>query len=269
MNQDPNMNQNQNMMNGQTVMNGMNQGVETVPVQVNPVMDQQQQPVQMDRDQLTRTQVLNINDVEQTAQQERHNTNIKKLGFFVLAIAVILITGGVSYQMLGIGVPEKASPTPTPASTPEPANTPNAIDTTPTGPYCRLEVPQDADGTDKVFTYTLNYEGDVLKGYTKNINITQTEGNADGVTAVDSFTNEYSAYTSTQFNGYVLGVTPTNNNNLVGVQIDANVDLTTLDQSVLVEPFISNEYIKVEFQLDQPKADVTAYLQGLGYTCVE
>ena len=79
MNQDPNMmNQNQNMMNGQTIMNGMNQGVETVPVQVNPVMDQQQQPVQMDRDQLTRTQVLNINDVEQTAQQERHNTNIKK-----------------------------------------------------------------------------------------------------------------------------------------------------------------------------------------------
>ena len=84
MNQDPNMmNQSQNMVNGQTIMNGMNQGVETVPVQVNPVMDQQQQPVQMDKDQLTRTQVLNINDVEQTAQQERHNTNIKKLGLLV------------------------------------------------------------------------------------------------------------------------------------------------------------------------------------------
>ena len=52
MNQDPNMmNQSQNMVNGQTIMNGMNQGVETVPVQVNPVMDQQQQPVQMDKDQ--------------------------------------------------------------------------------------------------------------------------------------------------------------------------------------------------------------------------
>ena len=266
MNQDPNM-MNQNMVNGQTIMNGMNQGVETVPVQVNPVMDQQQQPVQMDKDQLTRTQVLNINDVEQTAQQERHNTNIKKLGFFVLAIAVILITGGVSYQMLGIGVPEKATPATTPST--EPTSSPNAIDTTPTGPYCRLDIPQDADGTDKVFTYTLNYEGDLLKGYTKNINISQTEGNADGVTTVDNYTSEYSSYTSTQFNGYVLGVTPTNNNNLVGVQIDANVDLTTLDQSVLVEPFISNDYIKVEFQLDQPKADVTAYLQGLGYTCVE
>lgn len=266
MNQDPNM-MNQNMVNGQTIMNGMNQGVETVPVQVNPVMDQQQQPVQMDKDQLTRTQVLNINDVEQTAQQERHNTNIKKLGFFVLAIAVILITGGVSYQMLGIGVPEKATPATTPST--EPTSSPNAIDTTPTGPYCRLDIPQDADGTDKVFTYTLNYEGDLLKGYTKNINISQTEGNADGVTTVDNYTSEYSSYTSTQFNGYVLGVTPTNNNNLVGVQIDANVDLTTLDQSVLVEPFISNEYIKVDLQLDQPKADVTAYLQGLGYTCVE
>ena len=263
MNQDPNMmNQSQNMVNGQTIMNGMNQGVETVPVQVNPVMDQQQQPVQMDKDQLTRTQVLNINDVEQ-----RHNTNIKKLGFFVLAIAVILITGGVSYQMLGIGVPEKATPATTPST--EPTSSPNAIDTTPTGPYCRLDIPQDADGTDKVFTYTLNYEGDLLKGYTKNINISQTEGNADGVTTVDNYTSEYSSYTSTQFNGYVLGVTPTNNNNLVGVQIDANVDLTTLDQSVLVEPFISNEYIKVDLQLDQPKADVTAYLQGLGYTCVE
>ena len=250
-----------------TIMNGMNQGVETVPVQVNPVMDQQQQPVQMDKDQLTRTQVLNINDVEQTAQQERHNTNIKKLGFFVFAIAVILITGGVSYQMLGIGVPEKATPATTPST--EPTSSPNAIDTTPTGPYCRLDIPQDADGTDKVFTYTLNYEGDLLKGYTKNINISQTEGNADGVTTVDNYTSEYSSYTSTQFNGYVLGVTPTNNNNLVGVQIDANVDLTTLDQSVLVEPFISNEYIKVDLQLDQPKADVTAYLQGLGYTCVE
>lgn len=268
MNQDPNMmNQSQNMVNGQTIMNGMNQGVETVPVQVNPVMDQQQQPVQMDKDQLTRTQVLNINDVEQTAQQERHNTNIKKLGFFVFAIAVILITGGVSYQMLGIGVPEKATPATTPST--EPTSSPNAIDTTPTGPYCRLDIPQDADGTDKVFTYTLNYEGDLLKGYTKNINISQTEGNADGVTTVDNYTSEYSSYTSTQFNGYVLGVTPTNNNNLVGVQIDANVDLTTLDQSVLVEPFISNEYIKVDLQLDQPKADVTAYLQGLGYTCVE
>ena len=266
MNQDSNM-MNQNMVNGQTIMNGMNQGVETVPVQVNPVMDQQQQPVQMDKDQLTRTQVLNINDVEQTAQQERHNTNIKKLGFFVLAIAVILITGGVSYQMLGIGVPEKATPATTPST--EPTSSPNAIDTTPTGPYCRLDIPQDADGTDKVFTYTLNYEGDLLKGYTKNINISQTEGNADGVTTVDNYTSEYSSYTSTQFNGYVLGVTPTNNNNLVGVQIDANVDLTTLDQSVLVEPFISNEYIKVDLQLDQPKADVTAYLQGLGYTCVE
>ena len=266
MNQDPNMNQNQNMMNG------MNQGVEAVPVQVNPaqmntVVEGQPQPVQIDRDQLTRTQVLNINDVEQTAQQEKRNTNIKKIGLFILIIAVILITGGVSYQLLGIGVPEKE--TPTPASTPEPTSTPNAIDTTPTGPYCRLEIPQDADGTDKVFTYTLNYEGDVLKGYTKNINITQTEGNADGVTAVNNFTNEYSAYTSTQFNGYVLSVTPSNNNNLSGVQIEANVDLTVLDQSILVEPFVSNEYIKVDFQLDQPKADVVAYLQGLGYTCVE
>ena len=162
MNQDPNMmNQSQNMVNGQTIMNGMNQGVETVPVQVNPVMDQQQQPVQMDKDQLTRTQVLNINDVEQTAQQERHNTNIKKLGFFVLAIAVILITGGVSYQMLGIGVPEKATPATTPST--EPTSSPNAIDTTPTGPYCRLDIPQDADGTDKVFTYTIN-EFDSFKG---------------------------------------------------------------------------------------------------------
>ena len=83
MNQDPNMNQNQNMMNG------MNQAVQTVPVQIdpaqmNPVVEGQPQPVQIDRDQLTRTQVLNINDVEQTAQQERHNTNIKKIGFFVL-----------------------------------------------------------------------------------------------------------------------------------------------------------------------------------------
>ena len=80
MNQDPNMNQNQNMMNG------MNQAVQTVPVQIdpaqmNPVVEAQPQPVQIDRDQLTRTQVLNINDVEQTAQQERHNTNIKKLDF--------------------------------------------------------------------------------------------------------------------------------------------------------------------------------------------
>ena len=79
MNQDPNMmNQNQNVVNGQTAMNGMNQGVETVPAQMNPVVEGQPQPVQIDRDQLTRTQVLNINDVEQTAQQERHNTNIKK-----------------------------------------------------------------------------------------------------------------------------------------------------------------------------------------------
>ena len=266
MNQNPNMNQNQNMMNGQTVMNGMNQGVETVPVQVNPVVDQQQ-PVQMDKDQLTRTQVLNINDVEQTAQQERHNTNIKKLGFFVLAIAVILITGGVSYQMLGIGVPEKENTTPAPTT--EPTSSPNAIDTTPTGPYCRLEIQQDADGTDKVFTYALNYDGDLLKGYAKNINISQTEWNADGVTSVGNYTSEYSSYTSTQFNGYLLSVTPTNNNNLTGVQIESNVDLTILDQSILVEPFISNEYNKVDFQLDQPKADVVAYLQGLGYTCVE
>ncbi len=264
MNQDPNMNQNQ--------MNGMNQGVENVPVQVNPVqvnpiVDQGPQPVQIDKDQLTRTQVLNINDVEQTAQQEKRNTNIKKLGIFILIIGVILLTGGVSYQMLGIGVPEKETPAPT--NTTEPASTPNAIDTTPTGPYCRLEIPQDADGTDKTFTYTLNYQEDLLKGYTKNINITQTEGNADGVTTVDNYTNEYASYASTQFNGYVLSVTPANNNNLSGVQIETNVDLSLLDQSVLIEPFISNEYIKVDFQLDQPKADVVAYLQGLGYTCVE
>ena len=266
MNQDPNMNQNQNLMNG------MNQGVETVPVQVdpvqvNPIVDQQPQPVQIDRDQLTRTQVLNINDVEQTAQQERHNTNIKKIGFFILIIAVILLTGGISYQMLGIGVPEKE--TPAPKNTPEATNTPNAIDTTPEVPYCRLEVLGDADGTDKIFTYTFNYEEDLLKGYTKNINITQVDGNNDGITTVDNYTNEYNSYTSTQFNGYMLSVTPSNNNNLSAVQIEANVDLTVLDQSVLIEPFISNEYIKVDFQLDQAKADVSAQLQGLGYTCVE
>lgn len=269
MNQDPNMNQNQNMMNGQNMMNPVTPGIEQAPVQVNPVMDQQVQPVQMDKDQLTRTQVLNINDVEQTAQQERKNTNIKKLGLFILAIAVILITGGVSYQMLGIGVPEKTTPAPTNAPTDEPTNTPNAIDVTPTGPYCSLEVLQDADGTDKIFTYTLNYEDNLLKGYTKNINITQTEGNADGVTTVENFNSEYSSYTSTQFNGYLLSVTPTTINNLSGVQINSTVDLTLLDQSVLIEPFISNEYVKVEFQLDQSKEEVEAHLQELGYTCQE
>lgn len=269
MNQDPNMNQMNQNMNQNPNMMGMNQQVETVPVQVNPIVDQQPMPGQMmDKDQLTRTQVLNINDVEQTAQQERHNTNIKKLGLFILIIGVILLTGGISYQMLGIGVPEKETPA-APTDNVQPANTPNAIDTTPTTPYCRLETPAGEDGTDKMITYTFTYEGDLLKGYTKTVNISQTEGNTEGVTTVDNYTNEYNSYTSTQFNGYVLSVTPSNNNNLSGVQIETNVDLTVLDPSILVEPFVSNEYIKVDFQLDQPKADVIGYLQGLSYTCVE
>lgn len=226
---------------------------------------QQLQSQQMTREELTKTQVLNLQELERVAKFER-KTSKRPAVLFAIA-GILSLTLGLSYNNIMMAVDsidftnpaentyrvdldsqyDSATPVPTKKVT------------------CTLLQPTQVDGTDKSTTYELFFSEQKLQTYVKTLTVAPTVGNPNGALAVQNILTTYQQLASSEVAGYKL--TPETDNQ--STKISVTIDLQDLDRGQLTYSHAANSFTNVEYNLDADEATIVAGLQASGYICAE
>ncbi len=254
---DPNMNQNPQMVNPQMVQ----------PQMIEPQMidASMMQPQMLNQQEMVQAQVLNYNDVNAVAQEEKKSVSLKKLALFLGIIGVILVVGGVM-QKFTLGDDINPTPTTIPATTKE-------ITPTNGNSTCVLSDDSGQSGVLRSTIYVLNYNAEEkLTGYNKDYTVTTIEedNSSVGKLQVEQKTLETlsNLLTKTPVTGYSIQMTkPLATDHPQVLSTKVIIDFSTLDINKLPAQLMTNTITKVDLQKDQEKASVKQTLEAFGYIC--
>ena len=214
------------------------------------------------KEELTKTQVLNLSELERIANYEKRIS--KKPAAFFAVLGVMLIMVGVSYN----GIINIFNPAPTNKNEgtvahkevdkndriPEPVGTLN----------CQYVELSNLEGQDTNVTMTLIFNNGNLKSYTKIMNITPTAGQETlAATTIPQLLTNYQAFETVPVPGYQI----ISNAKGTGFETIVAIDLATLDSTKLISYHHNNVVTKVEFALDDTKEIVMTKATDLGYIC--
>lgn len=252
MNQNNNNNQNLNPNIGQNM--GQNPNFSTG---MNPVGANVTPPAQNVQENLTKTQVLNLNDVEKSVKNNKDN---KKTVMIIAFVGVFAIIAGLISQFVFSGSSEEDN---------KPKQNNNVADKNDgksqknSTLVCSLEQIGNADGTDTTTSLSFVFNEGKLQNYSKTLAVNPTAGNENGALSVQYLFTNYKQYETIPINGYTI-ITEQNG---TGIQSSVNIDLTVLDKNTLTDAHIQNGFTNVEFNLDEEKEMIKDNLVGLGYSC--
>ncbi len=257
MNQNNNNNQNlnpnvgQNMGQAPNVSMGMgpSQGMNTEGANMTP-------SVQTTQENLTKTQVLNLNDVEKSAKDNKDN---KKTVMIIAFVGVFAIVAGLISQFVFSGSDEEDNK-PSKSNVADKNDKKNQESNT---LVCSLEQMGNADGTDTTTSLSFVFNERKLQNYSKTLAVNPTAGNENGVLAIQYLFTNYKQYETIPINGYTI-ITEQRG---TGIQSSVNIDLTVLDKNTLTDAHRQNGFTNVEFNLDEEKEMIKDNLVGLGYSC--
>lgn len=226
---------------------------------------QQLQSQEMTREELTKTQVLNLQELERVAKFER-KTSKRPAVLFAIA-GLLALTLGFSYNNIMMAVDnidftEQSENTyridldsqydsATPVSTKKVT--------------CTLLQPTQPDGTDRSRTYELFFNEQKLQTYVKTLTVAPTVGNQNGALAVQNILNVYQQFVASNVNGYELKPESENQS----LKISITVDLKKLDRGQLTYNHAANQFTNVEYNLDADETTIKTSLQSAGYICTE
>lgn len=226
---------------------------------------QQLQSQQMTREELTKTQVLNLQELERVARFER-KTSKRPAVLFAIA-GILSLTLGLSYNNIMMAVDsidftnpsentyridldsqyDSATPVPTKKVT------------------CVFTQPAQVDGTDKSTTYELFFSEQKLQTYVKTLAVAPTIGNPNGALAVQNVLATYQPLAASQIEGYEM-LPETDNQS---AKISITIDLKKLDRGQLTYSHAANYFTNVEYNLDADETTTVSALQAAGYICTE
>lgn len=215
------------------------------------------------QEELLKTQVLNLNDLEKVAKFEKKTS--KKPAVLLAIIGAFSIMTGLTYPYI----------TTTLRADKVESNVSKNIDNNEDINSIASKVQEETlnctytqmgnpDGTDTAIALNFIFNEHKLQGYTKIINITPTLGNATGPVTIQNFLSAYQAIELTPLTGYTIKTIQTETG---GMQTTVNIDLTTLNKETLTPAHIANPYINAEYELNTEKTAITTSLTASGYTC--
>lgn len=221
------------------------------------------------QEELAKTQVLNLSDVQEIAKFEK-KTSKRPAVLFAIA-GLLAITLGFSYPKIMMAVdsigaddtnyrmeePEEMEVTPGKEETATPQVGQNIT-------KCTFSNPQNTDGTAGVAIYDLVFnENNQLQSYTMTLTFDPIQGNSAGLTAVQGYYNSYKALDSIPLNGYKIETTYTD----TGMKSVVTVDLTTFDKNTLTDGHRANYFANVPYNLNDAKDVITQQLTANAYIC--
>ena len=195
----------------------------------------------MTQEELHRTQVLNLQEVEKIARFEKRTS--KKPAFIVGIMGILLITFGTTFQIAK-----------TLSEKPEPVIEKRDISTDvlmeeevkkETTLECSQSSFNNPDGTDTIYTITYRFDEDKLVGFTKVFNVVVTPGAVQGPATVQRYLQDYQPFLNPT-EGYAISVIPINN----GLTTTVDVDYEKLDLTLLAPKQQEHFSTKIDFPLD-------------------
>lgn len=243
---------------------GQQQGVQIVqtnqqqPRTVSPEeVLQAQHP--MTQQELQRTQVLNIEEVEKAARYEKISS--KKPAIAVAVLGVLFLAFGTTFQVATNlkANNNKVEKRDIAKETVEAEEVVNVVESV---MKCSQTSLNNADGTDTIYTIQYNFEDDKLVGFTKSYMINPTVGNPLGATTVQNYSIAYQQFMNPT-DGYQIGVVP----NGEGLAVNVVVDYKTLDLTLLNQTQQNHFSTSVDYPLDTEKTKIQTDMIANGLTC--
>ena len=220
----------------------------------------------MSTEELAKTQVLNLNDVEELANYEK--TVSKKPAIIVGIIGLFALTIGAFYPKIVTFldtekdenvVYNRVDNDDDEIYNSKPLNETN----TNTQLTCMKAMLANPDGTDLTLTYNFTFVNNALQSYTKlaiyNINAT----NPSGTVTVENVYNTFATLSQTPIVGYYLQTSKTSN----GVTVSMNADLTKFSPTTLPDTHKTYTISNVEYALSTTKEAITQTSAANGFTC--
>lgn len=221
-----------------------------------------QQSNQVSQEELAKTQVLNLSDVQEIAKYERKTS--KKPAIFFAAAGILSITLGLAYPNIMTAIdsaPTRFKPNSKSVEI-DSSLIQNKIQEN--RMKCVVNSPSNLDGTAGVATYNYVFdEMDKLQSYTMVLEMMPQLNNVNGALAIPNHYNVYAMLDPIKIEGYKI--TSTLNNDTM--KVIANVDLTKLNKQALTPNHLANTFSNVTENLNDDKNVIQQQRTSLGYTC--
>jgi len=214
-----------------------------------------QKPVeQMTQEELQKTQVLNLKDVEEVARIEKRTS--KKPAIIVAAIGIFSI-------LIGSTIPFTQSLTAKDVE--EPKRKVENKKTLISESYlnCTFTTLNNTDGTDTVLNTKLTFSYNKLTKMTKTFSINPTVGNPKGPQRVKKYITDYQKFLNPATTGYQVSLNQVEK----GIVVSTDVDLLTFDPVSLPEINKSHFSTNVDYQVNTEKEFIYNDLVSKGFTC--
>lgn len=225
--------------------------------QNNNIRNQRQQNINyqnMSQEELQKTQVLNLKDVEEAARYEKSIS--KKPAIIVAVIGALSIifgtTFGVVQSLTSVPVSDNDSTTVQKRETAVKTDTLN----------CTYTIVNGTDGTDQIYNTVYTFENNGLTKFVRTASINPTPGSALGPNAIENYKVAFQQYLISM-PGYEVVLTPAG----TGIVSTTTVDYTKLDLTTFPEKQQETTYTIIDYVANTTKENVQADMLAKGYLC--
>ena len=224
-------------------------------------INQVQQSSQVSQEELAKTQVLNLTDVQEIAKFERKTSKRPALLFAIAGVLSLAL--GFSYSNIMALVDSMPAYTKKFDAVPV-VMEPVSHDIVLNRASCKYTSPENPDGTIGKVTYDLVFnETEQLQSYTMTLEMDPIQGNANGLVSVQTIYNTYRALDVIPLEGYKSTTIYTD----TGMKSSINVDLTKFNPATLTDAHNANYFAKVPYTLGTTKEVITQQLTAGNYIC--
>jgi len=226
--------------------------------QVTPEEVAKVEGVPLTKEELQKTQVLNLKEFSEAVRWEKLTS--KKPAMIIAIIGAVFILFGTSFQITkSIRASRKSDVEPRYVPEQKPQEEPVQEKESLT---CTSTTLNNADGTDVIYTIVYDFEKDKLVGFTKSYSVSVTPGSAEGEATVQKGIAEIQPLVA-KIDGYQLTLTPTTN----GYVATTTANYLTLDLRRVSEAHQNHFLSKIDYPLDTNRDKINESMTSFGYKC--
>ena len=220
-------------------------------------------------EELTRTQVLNLQELEKAAKYEKRTS--KKPAAVLAVIGVFSISLGLCYPSVNNMLSCRSVEDKPVVSEKRQEDVDAASTVNPLSLSCTLSQTNPTDVTLVNTTYNFQFlDTGTLKYYEKVMDISVSTPVAQTPASIITLDSSLANLVQTPITGYLLEKTPrasTSPNVVDGYTAKLAVDFTQFNPTTLTTLHTTNNFANVEFNSQDTKDTISARLIGGGYTC--
>ena len=216
---------------------------------------------QMSREELTRTQVLNLSDFERVVKYEKSVS--KKPAIFLSVLGIFCIIAGLSYNSIMAFVIDKITP-PAPQISKRITENKDLIETKNDIVTCHYTSIDANAGTELILDLNLIFYNNILDTCVKNMSFVTSLGKeTTGQPVVDYYYPIFKSFEEMTIPGYTSKTNLINN----GFETKTTMDLKTVNVESLTDQHKAYPATTVDFIYGEDKETATQRAISYGYTC--